>query len=189
MRRFAPAYPLRHPRVGSTGLHPGRHAELWRQLRRGLTLGFLALLILGLAGLSSYPLDMSKPRSPNYPVERLCQQRFQAGRDAQIPICLNAASLDAPNPHVRHAVVVLHGNARNAPGAYAGLEAALQASGRHDLLIVAPQFLTAIDLEGKDPLPDVPTWRTGGWSQGDRSVESTLTARPSSFEVLDKLVE
>lgn len=190
--QFAPARRRRQPRASTSRLCPECRAEVWRILRHAATIGLLALLILALAGLGSYDLDASKPDSPNLPVERICPHRFQMTKDqasVQVPMCLNAASLDDANRLIEHAVIVVHGNSRNATSSYAAVEAATQAADRQDVLVVAPQFLAALDLEAHDPAPDLAVWRTSGWSQGDRSVADAPTGRPSSFEVLDAIVE
>jgi pimeloyl-ACP methyl ester carboxylesterase len=152
----------------------------------------LALLIIGLAGLGSYDLEASKPRTPNLPIARICPHRIQMlkeGVAVQIPLCLSAPSLETANPSITTAIIVIHGNVRNAVGAEAVIEAALTPSERRDVLVAAPQFLTPVDVQGQDTPADLAIWRNTGWSQGDRSEGAAPVGRPSSFEVVDRLVE
>jgi hypothetical protein len=86
-------------------------------------------------------------------------------------------------------VIVVHGSSRNATSSFSSVEEAMGATERQDVLVVAPQFLISLDVEGQDPLPDLVVWRSGIWSQGDRSFAEGQAGRPSSFEVLDAIVE
>jgi hypothetical protein len=155
-------------------------------------LSLVAHIILILLVLGSYDLDSSKPRSPNLPVDRICPQRFQMTKDdvpVQIPMCLNVDGLSVDDGSIQSAVIVIHGSSRNAVSYQESIETAVRAVERQDVLIAAPQFLTVDDLEPLDPKPDVMTWRSSDWSQGDRSDGLTLPGRVSSFDVVDAIVD
>jgi hypothetical protein len=188
--------PIRHRpgQLGNAGTRTalGFQSGMLRMVRRTLTLSMLAGFVIGLAGLGSYDLEASKPRTPNLPVERICPHRFQMlkeGVAVQIPLCLSAPSLESADPAITSVVIVVHGNARNAVGAEAAIEAALPSSARGSVLVVAPQFLTPIDVQAQAVPAEVAIWRSSGWSQGDRSEAAAQIGRPSSFEVVDRLLE
>jgi hypothetical protein len=161
-------------------------------LRTGLTRSLLAVLVVGLCCLGSYDLQSSKPRSPNRPVERICSERLTLGRAAdggQIPLCQSVASLAQPDPAIQRAIIVIQGSGRNAPTTYEAVLDVVREAERHDTLVLAPQFLIALDVSTREPRPDVAYWRSGIWSQGDRSDSASPGERLSSFEVLDRLIE
>ncbi|MFN8637110.1 MAG: alpha/beta hydrolase [Chloroflexota bacterium] len=156
--------------------------------------GLLALILVALVGLGSYDLEASKPRAVPVPVDRICPGRFQPMRDGAtglVPLCTNAASLPDGERNVRSAIVVIHGSSRTAVSVYESVEKDVRDAARTDTLILAPQFLTALDLRNRAPEPELALWRLGGWSQGDRSelVVDGPPNRLSSFEVVDRLVE
>jgi hypothetical protein len=161
-------------------------------LRTGLIRSLLAILVVGLCCLGSYDLQSSKPRSPNRPVERICSGRLTLGRaasDGQIPLCQSVASLAQPDPAIQRAIIVIQGSGRNAPSSYDAVLDVVRDAERHDTLVLAPQFLTALDLGTREPRPDVAYWRSGAWSEGERSDRSSPGEHLSSFEVLDRLIE
>src|SRR5688500_8209413 len=93
VRHPVPARLPQKPRASTHRLCPECRVALWELLQRGATVCLLLVFVLGLAGLGSYDLEASKPRSPNLPVEQVCPQRFQMTKDQiviEIPICLNA---------------------------------------------------------------------------------------------------
>jgi hypothetical protein len=155
----------------------------------------LGVLIVGLGGLGSYGIERSRPSAPNLPVERICPERFAIVRgtsEGAIPLCLNVSSLGTIDPAIERAIIVLHGAGRNAPSSYDAIVEMLRDAGQQNTLVVAPQFLTEIDVNGRDSRDrraDLTYWRSGIWSQGDRADGASAGDRPSSFEVLDRLVE
>lgn len=167
---------------------------IWRALGRTLVRGLLAIVVVALAALSSYDLEASKAHPSPVPVDRICPGRFQPMRDGvtgQVPLCLNVASLFEVDRAVKSAIIVIHGSSRSAVSSFDAVEKDVRDAARTDVLIAAPQFLTALDLRGRDPQPELALWRSAAWSQGDRSeavVDGPL-ARLSSFEVVDRLIE
>jgi hypothetical protein len=160
-------------------------------LRSELTQLALTAGIVALACLGSYTLEASKARPANVPAERVCRQRFDAARDlgpVQVPICQSVDDLTVSNPAIERAIVAVHGSSRNAEQTETALEAAVGSADRQHVLIVAPQFLTPVDLAAHGLQGEVTSWRSSAWSQGDRSEIAASDDRPSSFEVLDRLV-
>jgi hypothetical protein len=178
--------------AASPGVYPRARAGHWRLVQRLLTRALLAIGILALGGLGSYDLEAAKPRAVGVPMERVCSQRFPLSRGSsvgQIPLCLNVASLGVPDPSIQRAIIVVHGSLRDAAGAENAVETVLHEADRTDTLVLAPQFLTPLDLRGRELPADLTIWRSSGWSQGDRSDVGAPADRFSSFEVLDRLIE
>ncbi len=94
------------------------------------------------------------------------------------------------NADLSDALVIIHGDGRNACSyARSATEAARLAGRDHSTLVIAPLFAAAEDPEAG--LPGVLYWSSGGWKQGDDSLR-TPSARPwsiSSFEVVDEILD
>jgi hypothetical protein len=91
---------------------------------------------------------------------------------------LPLASSDA----VERAVVVVHGDERNADDYFSFAIAAARSERRlDDTLVLAPGFRAA----GDNPSAGEHFWSSGGWKVGDRSRDA---ARVSSFAVMDDLL-
>ncbi len=166
-------------------------ARGWVALAAAARLSLFVHLVVVLLFLGSFSLEATKPESPDDPVRSVCDRRFEMLKEATpmaIPVCLNRDTLADADASIRTAVLVIHGSARNGVSAQAAIERATAESGRRDVLIIAPQFPTKEDLDGRDPRPDVLAWRPSDWSQGDRADAPVPAARVSSFEVLDSLI-
>ena len=87
------------------------------------------------------------------------------------------------NARVTRAIIVIHGTDRN-PDDYFGhvVAAARQEQALDATLIMAPHFQTDED----DPAGDEVFWTSGGWKQGDRSVNG---GGVSAYAVLDQVIE
>jgi pimeloyl-ACP methyl ester carboxylesterase len=83
--------------------------------------------------------------------------------------------LDTADPAIVRAVVIVHGDARNAEDYYEYAHAAVPAG----VLVVAPGFVTEDDDPGRDML----FWTDGGWKEGGDSIRGGV----SSFAVVDEL--
>ena len=100
------------------------------------------------------------------------------------------ASLDwtQPQPGVTRAVVVFHGLLRDADRYYQGAlkaQAAAAASARGSI-VVAPQFLTELDLTTRAAPPGTLGWTGNRWTRG----EPARTPAPiSTFTAIDVVVE
>jgi hypothetical protein len=92
-------------------------------------------------------------------------------------------SLDAGNPCITRAVIVVHGSGRNALSAFNSVMSPAGSEGVSTrTLVVAPFFQTSDD----GPAASDFYWSEGGWKQGDPSENSGL--QPSSFSVMDAFV-
>lgn len=110
-----------------------------------------------------------------------CRDRFALESGGFIPI-YRSHSLTSPTA-IERAVVVIHGNRRDADRYFDALTHAAAAESRSsDTLQIAPQFQTAQD----DPAGKQHFWSSSGWKIGNRSRDP---ARISSFEVLDELFD
>jgi pimeloyl-ACP methyl ester carboxylesterase len=125
-------------------------------------------------------------------VERVAPNRLplQAG-GLMLPYCSNR-SLDLRDDSVKRAVVVVHGNGRNALGYYRSmLDAAGNAGKAHETLVVAPHFVVEEDVAHHGLSNDVPFWTDNGWKQGDDSLTTAShprAARISAFAAMDLLL-
>jgi hypothetical protein len=98
-----------------------------------------------------------------------------------MPLALRGATLSA----VRRAIIIIHGRRRDAPF-YADLAAAAFCDDAADVLIIAPQFLTAADIAHHHLPANSLHWHETGWMQGE---EALGAARISAFAALDYLID
>ena len=78
------------------------------------------------------------------------------------------------------AVIIIHGNARNADDYFDAVKSTAQSYS--NALVLVPKFKTAED----EPKEDELYWSTSGWSKGFKSQDGTETA---SFAVIDDMLE
>jgi pimeloyl-ACP methyl ester carboxylesterase len=150
-------------------------------------LGVLCLLACSLAASAMTPYPM--PRGPcNEATPRCTYSLAVPGSEGRVEV-YRSYSLEAPDPLIKRAVIVVHGLGRDADSYYkSALAAGYAANALLDTIILAPHFSSS---EGscKDTLlvgelgwhcqPRNDTWRTGG-----QAVEGTAT----SFDVVDELL-
>lgn len=91
----------------------------------------------------------------------------------------NAGPDEAAPPS--HAVIIIHGDQRNAEEYFAFTREAARIA-ESEALIIAPRFVTPDD---DDRAPDDLTWGDGDWKTGERPREDEAV---SSFEVIDHLL-
>jgi pimeloyl-ACP methyl ester carboxylesterase len=124
------------------------------------------------------PVEVIAPNTLSLPGE---------GGRGLLPIYANRG-LDAPNPDVERAVIVIHGRLRNAGTYFQSALAALEHSGEagpHTLLI-APQFLATAD-GARTPLrADILRWDIDGWESGQ---DAAAPFPASSFDVMDAVLQ
>jgi pimeloyl-ACP methyl ester carboxylesterase len=90
-----------------------------------------------------------------------------------------------PDPMVTNVVVVVHGDSRNADDyARYTVRAAAGAGRLGSTLVVAPRFVTELDL----PRPDQLYWTRDSWKEGGPSEPSAASWSISSFDVMDRLL-
>ncbi|ACC75665.1 hypothetical protein PPMP20_16455 [Paraburkholderia phymatum] len=124
------------------------------------------------------------------PVVHVADQRLTMHTrdgDGTLPLYADR-SIDGTAPSVTHVFIIIHGTLRNALDYFAAGKQMLAAAGAraNESMIVAPQFLTTLDLHvfalGRATL----AWSEGGWKGG------AVARRPSpvsSFSALDALLE
>ena len=121
-------------------------------------------------------------------VASVCANTFTLDPSLTLRYCSNG-SLDQPDPAIKRAIVVLHGNGRNGPSYYQSVLTAANTAGvTGESIIIAPHFLTEEDINQHLPGTNVAFWSDDGWKQGDESLSTTTNPRAvtmSSFKVAD----
>lgn len=172
-------------------------------MRRGLMrlpatttlLGFLAALILAfhltapLPGTSPVPMPtraaatsliLSSGADCASGAEDGCRAELTVGSGQKVPY-YSSYPLDG-NPNITHAVVVVHGAARNPASSFTGMTTAAANAGRRDrTIVIAPRFQTSDD----DPAVDEARWRDEAWKEGG---DAEQPPGLSSFDVMDQLM-
>lgn len=156
-------------------------------------------IVLALCALLLGACDVTAPRptsSGSLPepeaIGPICPDRLVLTRDDTplvVPLC-SSRPLSQPDATVRRIVVVIHGDSRNSPDYFRYIVEAAAAAEIDDALVLAPQFLTADDVEAEHLPEDVLYWSKDGWKEGNYSATSPFDRpwRMSSFEVLDQLL-
>jgi hypothetical protein len=157
---------------------PGRAG--WRVLA-GLWLLCGGLLLSGGA--------VARDDPPHRAAPAIVAERFEIATPAgpaQIPVSVSQ-DWSRPLARVMRAVIMVHGVTRDAELYARHVEQARAASGTLALtsLLIAPQFLTATDIDAHALPTEALRWSYRGWSAG----EAALAPAPlSSFDVLDALL-
>lgn len=107
----------------------------------------------------------------------------------QIP-CYRNLPLDQPDGDITRAVVVIHGTNRDADEYY---DAVLNAAADvlDSTIIIAPQFLTEIDLNAHTLDSTHLYWSSSGWKSGSNSLDDSTSPRPvraSSYTMIDTVL-
>ncbi len=137
--------------------------------------GFTATLFLTLVVAYVVPAEAQTCSSPE-----ACLDTFSLDSGGTIPLYRTDSLIR--NSALTRAVIVIHGNRRDADHYFGALVDAARAEGRPaDTLLLAPRFQTAKD----HPSPGQHYWSKSGWKIGNRSRDA---ARISSFAVLDQLL-
>ena len=119
------------------------------------------------------------------PVKVVAPDRLAVG-EASLPLYLSQ-DWSKPLPGITRAVLVLHGELRNANVYYRSGMTALAAAGPagRGSLVIAPQFLATQDMDAKGLPPDVLHWSRAGWEGGDPAAGPSDA---SSFDGLDAIL-
>lgn len=106
--------------------------------------------------------------------------------DYKIPYCRNRP-LNTDYQNITHAVIVQHGNNRNALQYFESAVAAGDIAGvLNYTTIVAPQFITEEDRQAYGVGSEYLTWTSAQWKKGG---DASIGTKTSSFEWHDHLVE
>jgi len=91
-----------------------------------------------------------------------------------------------PQPEVTRALIIFHGKLRNADVYYAsGKQAVEAAKADKTTIVIAPQFLQALDADAFHLPPGILRWAKEGWAGGD---DAMLPAPISSFAAIDAIL-
>lgn len=127
---------------------------------------------------------------------KLCQGRISLLLNQhvlKIPYCYSH-ELGQQSDGVLRAVIVVHGQKKNAPGCFRSiLKAVSQVEGTgQETIVLAPQFLVEKDVDEFCLGEDVLFWNSRSWKQGDESENTKKHPRPeqvTSFAVVDNIME
>ena len=152
-----------------------------RALRR-LTAATLLALVLTNAAASAADEAGSRQR----PVREVASLRIPVGARGTFPLYVSA-DWSNPLPEITRAVLVLHGVRRDADAYFRSAKTAQAAAGEAGkaTIMIAPQFLTAMDVETFGLPPDTLRWTFSGWVGGDPAVGPEPV---SSFSALDAIL-
>ena len=114
-----------------------------------------------------------------------CAERVEIASGLFLPI-FSTHLLSEGHPGVTRALVVVHGNNRNADTYFeSGFMAAAEAGFGPTTVVVAPHYQTSED----GPESDEPFWSSAGWKRGHLSRPEGPTPRISSYAALETVVE
>jgi hypothetical protein len=125
-------------------------------------------------------------------VDTVCPHRFavSAGEPVFTVAYCARQPLHVSDGAARQAVVVIHGDQRNASSSYQSIERAATAAGVRNPLIVAPQFIMEQDATAHGLGNEMPHWGDG-WKEGNLSrptAAASPSPRVSSFTVVDEML-
>jgi pimeloyl-ACP methyl ester carboxylesterase len=120
------------------------------------------------------------------PVREVASQRIPVGPQGTLPIYVSA-DWSNPLPEITRAVLILHGVRRDADAYFRSAGRAQAAAGEagKTTIVIAPQFLTAEDVDAFHLSADTLRWTRLGWESGDPAVGPTAA---SSFDALDAIL-
>lgn len=156
--------------------------------RRGVAASVFAIALACCDAPTEAPVPVVEPELPRpCTVADACRARLPVGNDAFLPHYATHRLLEGaagyPDP-VRRAIVVVHGNERNADDYFERvIAAAVRAGELAATVIVAPHLQTRDD----SPAADEPYWTSAGWKRGYPS-EGGASPPVSSYQVVDTLV-
>ncbi len=127
------------------------------------------------------PLLTEEPSLPSPCLTTSCKGRLVL-TSAQKVVYYRTHSLNAANASITRAIVVVHGTSRTADSYFRYLVSTTKTAGKLDsTIIIAPHFIIKADPHGSNDI----YWSGDGWKQGD----AALNHGPSSFEVMDRIME
>ena len=114
-----------------------------------------------------------------------CAERVEIASGLFLPV-FSTHLLSEGHPGVTRALVVVHGNNRNADTYFeSGFMAAAEAGFGPTTVVVAPHYQTDDD----GPESDEPFWSSPGWKRGNLSRPEGPSPRVSSYAALETVVE
>lgn len=120
------------------------------------------------------------------PVKEVASLRIPIGAQGTLPIYVSA-DWSNPLPEITRAILILHGVRRDADAYFRSARRAQAAAGEAGkaTIVIAPQFLTAGDVDAFHLSADTLRWTRLGWESGDPAVGPTAA---SSFDALDAIL-
>jgi len=120
------------------------------------------------------------------PVKVVADARLAVRDRGTLPLYVSA-DWSKPLPDLTRAVLVLHGRLRNADVYYRSAQTAQAAAGEtgKSAIMIVPQFLAEVDIEGWHLPADTLRWSLEGWEGGEPALGPTPA---SSFEALDTIL-
>jgi pimeloyl-ACP methyl ester carboxylesterase len=120
------------------------------------------------------------------PVKEVANLRIPVGAGGALPLYVSA-DWSHPLPNITRAVLILHGVRRDADHYFRSGLGAKSAAGEagHESIMIAPQFLTAEDVDAFGLSPDTLRWTLTGWEAGDPAIGPEPV---SSFDALDAIL-
>jgi len=145
--------------------------------------GWLAIALV-LAGARAPAEDKIDPHKQ--PVKVVADGRLEVGDKGTLPLYVSR-DWSKPLPDITRAVLVLHGYLRNADVYYRSARTARAAAGEAGkaAIMIVPQFLTEVDIEGWHLPSATLRWSLAGWEGGEPALGPTPA---SSFEALDAIL-
>jgi pimeloyl-ACP methyl ester carboxylesterase len=134
----------------------------------------------------SQALAEDEAASHEHAVKVVADARLAVGNKGAIPLYVSS-DWSEPQPSITRAVLVLHGRLRNADVYYRSALAAQAAAGEAGkaTIMIVPQFLAEVDVEGWHLPPDTLHWSLEGWEGGEPALGP---APASSFDALDAIL-
>ena len=120
------------------------------------------------------------------PVKVIADARIAVGSKGMLPLYVSS-DWSKQQPAITRAVLVLHGRLRNADVYFRSALTAQAAAGEagKSTIMIVPQFLAEVDIEGWHLPPDTLRWTLEGWEGGEPALGPTSI---SSFDALDAIL-
>lgn len=149
----------------------------------------ICALLTSLASVSSAATATPTPKEtepPGLTSGQLANRSFlvTTQRGSGLARYFGNGSLDG-SPTARRAIIIVHGVLRNADTYFATGELVLKAAHATDTLLIAPQFVEADDLKGRDVPPSTLRW-SDDWAGGSPAL---APAPISTYSVFDAMLE
>jgi pimeloyl-ACP methyl ester carboxylesterase len=141
-------------------------------------------ILLAAAAMAFPPAPRRAPVAPCTTATTACERWITFGGGPSRSMVYSTYPLDAPNPNVTRALVMVHGAGRNADHYFETSTAAgFLAGALENTIIVAPRFIAGQD----KPSPNEVMWPEGGnsWRAGGMSPTNPTI---SSFDFVDEIV-
>jgi pimeloyl-ACP methyl ester carboxylesterase len=145
-----------------------------------------ALVVVGSQALYNRAMAEDEAASHEHAVNVVVEQRLALGDAGMLPLYVSG-DWSKTQPSITRAVVVLHGRLRNTDVYYRSALAAQAAAGDagKTTIMIVPQFLAEVDVEGWHLPPDMLRWSLEGREGGEPALGPTSA---SSFDALDAIL-